>query len=295
MIYFTQDSTTLHVKIGHTAGDEAETRRKALQTGNPSELVVLATMPGERADETALHQRFAAARVAGEWFRPVPALLLLIGEAQKQAAPPFDVTPPSPAGSALRFYLAGKMRSDSWKRFDCWRTSILSPQATDGMGSGQFVTHESPSDLAALPVLEGVVFGRHDYVGPCYFDCVSGHARWRDGEHGCNDSVYVGEPRGDLTRQTIRRLCLDAIRRADVVFAWLDSLDCYGTLAEIGYAHAVGRKIWVASPEPLPDLWLAFGMADWGYDRASTPLDAFSRALAWDAARTQMHAAARKS
>jgi hypothetical protein len=86
MLYFMQDSTTLHVKIGHTSGDDALVRRKALQTGNPSELVVLGTMPGEQSDETWLHRRFAHVRVAGEWFRPVPLLLRLIIRTQIDVA-----------------------------------------------------------------------------------------------------------------------------------------------------------------------------------------------------------------
>lgn len=74
MIYFLQDSATLHIKIGYTANDPLA-RLADLQTGNPSPLILLAAVEGALADEAALHREFAAARVAGEWFNPTPALL----------------------------------------------------------------------------------------------------------------------------------------------------------------------------------------------------------------------------
>ncbi len=81
MIYFTQDSDTLAIKIGYTAGEDADARRRALQTGNPSVLVLLGTMPGDVEEERRLHAYFAADRVAGEWFRPTPRLIRWISEA----------------------------------------------------------------------------------------------------------------------------------------------------------------------------------------------------------------------
>lgn len=306
MIYFTQDSATLHVKIGHTNGDDAETRRRALQTGNPSELVVLATMPGERADETKLHQRFAPARVAGEWFRPVPELLLLICRARENALPAFDVPAAILPDRRLRFFLAGKMgpRLSPNAGFACWREPIVRPWAS------LFCDHELMT-LEALPVLPFAIFGQHDYLGPYYFDQAGGHGPWSPNDHGCNVISFLEDPpdyftpipepeRLDLWNtncELVRRLALDAIRRCDVLFAWVDTLDCFGTLAEIGYAHAMGRRIWVGSPPEFSDsyrhLWFAVCMAEW-HSHASSPLDAFSRAVAWDAARSQMNANARE-
>lgn len=82
VIYFIQDSATLYIKIGFTAS-EPEARKAALQTGNPSPLVLLAVMDGDKETESRLHRRFAAQRVAGEWFRPAPDLLLWIIQCAK--------------------------------------------------------------------------------------------------------------------------------------------------------------------------------------------------------------------
>ncbi len=97
VIYFIQDSEVLNIKVGFTASQEtlaAEVRRKQLQTGNPSLLVVLASMPGTEEDEGRLHKQFHKHRVGGEWFRPVPDLLKLIvsvggKDADGQSSPQF--------------------------------------------------------------------------------------------------------------------------------------------------------------------------------------------------------------
>lgn len=78
MIYFAQDESTLHIKIGFTDADDATERVRQLQTGNPSPIILLCSTPGDRDFERLLHQKYAAARVAGEWFRPVPRLLELL-------------------------------------------------------------------------------------------------------------------------------------------------------------------------------------------------------------------------
>lgn len=79
MIYFIQDSATCNIKIGRTGpfsvGDGVDARIKSLQIGNPSPLVLLAVVDGGFEEEAHLHQLFASHRLAGEWFRPSPALL----------------------------------------------------------------------------------------------------------------------------------------------------------------------------------------------------------------------------
>lgn len=72
VVYFIRDEDG-YIKIG-TAGS-AESRLAALQTAHRQRLTLLATLPGERTEELALHRRFASAHVRGEWFRPTPDLV----------------------------------------------------------------------------------------------------------------------------------------------------------------------------------------------------------------------------
>lgn len=96
MIYFTQDSGNLNIKIGYTGregDDPAETRKMEYQTGNSNRLVVLATMPGTLRDEAILHARFAEHCAAGEWFKPVPEIIAMIARAKADEAVAAGVSP----------------------------------------------------------------------------------------------------------------------------------------------------------------------------------------------------------
>lgn len=79
MIYFLQERATCAIKIGFT-DDHPDIRRKQLQTGNSDELVLLAAIDGDKDDETEFHQRFKAAHIRGEWFRPEPELIAFMAE-----------------------------------------------------------------------------------------------------------------------------------------------------------------------------------------------------------------------
>jgi hypothetical protein len=57
-----------YVKIGFTRGP-LKYRLADLQTAVPEKLAVLAVIEGSVADERALHKRFFAYRLEGEWFR----------------------------------------------------------------------------------------------------------------------------------------------------------------------------------------------------------------------------------
>ena len=69
-VYFVEAVSTGLVKIGWTSN--LEKRLYALRRGNAVELVLLKCIPGDRAVEAALHRRFRAYRVRGEWFRVDP-------------------------------------------------------------------------------------------------------------------------------------------------------------------------------------------------------------------------------
>jgi hypothetical protein len=55
------------VKIGWSSN--VRRRIRHLQTGLPGTLYLLHLEPGSKADELAIHHRFAAYRVRGEWFK----------------------------------------------------------------------------------------------------------------------------------------------------------------------------------------------------------------------------------
>lgn len=87
-VYFIGARSLARVKIGQTQGSPHE-RMRALQTGSPERLEVLAMVHGGPSLEAELHERFAASRVHGEWFDRTPeldAFLLGIRLANPRAA-----------------------------------------------------------------------------------------------------------------------------------------------------------------------------------------------------------------
>lgn len=76
MIYFIYHNG--HIKIGFST--DPWRRLASLQTAHYQQLDMLATMPGEQADEREIHQRFWKHRERGEWFRDNELLRQFIDE-----------------------------------------------------------------------------------------------------------------------------------------------------------------------------------------------------------------------
>lgn len=74
------------IKIGIT--HDVAARLRTLQVGSPYELTLLATVDGTVADEAALHLRLARDRMRGEWFRPTPEVIAVVGLLRAGALPP---------------------------------------------------------------------------------------------------------------------------------------------------------------------------------------------------------------
>jgi hypothetical protein len=67
-LYFIQSRATGYIKIGRSK--DPHKRLKALQTGSPNELRLVAYFQGLGWRERVLHERLARWRVQGEWFDP---------------------------------------------------------------------------------------------------------------------------------------------------------------------------------------------------------------------------------
>ena len=101
-VYVIRDEESDLIKIG--VSEHPQKRLASLQTGTVNRLCLVAAFSGGRDLEARLHATFAAARVAGEWFR-------VCAEEVERAAiaaryePPRDATEPDPWETvALRSY-----------------------------------------------------------------------------------------------------------------------------------------------------------------------------------------------
>jgi hypothetical protein len=84
MIYFTKDTGTQAIKIGYSK--KPKERLGGLQTGNPSKLILLGSIPGTENDEATFHRRFAQFQLEGEWFKGeiIEQVLEIISSHKKQ-------------------------------------------------------------------------------------------------------------------------------------------------------------------------------------------------------------------
>ena len=121
---------------------------------------------------------------------------------------------PSTTGRVPHIYLAGKFRKG------CWRHSLVSGLRDHSWSDG------------VLPQRDYV------YVGPFFVGC----------DHSCfhnKNSHGAGAVRGvnacsgrgveaefDAPHREVENLCLEAVGKADLLFCYIDSTDCHGTLGE---------------------------------------------------------------
>lgn len=185
-----------------------------------------------------------------------------------------------------KFYLAGKISKNGW------RHDIVKVLRND------YCLHSSAS---FWPRLEKVIFEQFDYTGPYFTGCnhgcthAAGEHTWAGGflegcpyvpdpmcnyyergGHGekawdcdeeCDSCPFGGKwvaaplnPHSEI-KTWVTKQCEIAIMASDIVFAWLDSDDAYGTLVELGLAAANSKPIWIATPEFNHEMWFAYNLA----------------------------------
>jgi len=105
---------------------------------------------------------------------------------------------------------------------------------------------------------------RLTYQGPFFLSCDHGcyhgertHGRGLGIRAGCPAGDYPNPP--DQTRLAVQRRAIEAIHRADCVFAFIHSPTCFGTLFELGYAHAIRKPtaICFATRRLARDMWFS--------------------------------------
>lgn len=92
------------------------------------------------------------------------------------------------------------------------------------------------------------------YVGPFFVNCDHGcgHAPGAHGmAQGCIDLGY--------TREDVIRLNMAALMKADLIFAFINAPDCHGTIMEIGWAIASGKRVVMAFAPGITadDFWFS--------------------------------------
>jgi hypothetical protein len=161
-------------------------------------------------------------------------------------------------GLLPKIYLAGKIHNQDW------RHKIVSDLDLHDWANGELIQED------------------FIYVGPFFVSC----------NHGCysaessHQSSMSCSPDRDLSRKETADLCRKAVQKADLVFCYIESKDCYGTIAEIELAHTLDIKVvivfapGIASPQNN-DMWFICELAyEVYYDVAESNLQGvFQRKL----------------
>lgn len=162
----------------------------------------------------------------------------------------------------MKIYLAGKITKNGW------RHDIVPGLRDAGRYELGFYGYDKIEKIT-WPILYGRMVNGHDYTGPYFVSCDHGcfHGKGRDSgpAHGWGDEGYCGYGAGDDTKKFVTSLCRRAIEGSDLLFAWIDSPDCYGTLVEIGIAFALHKKIRIAFRRDMPwteDFWFAASLSE---------------------------------
>lgn len=166
-------------------------------------------------------------------------------------------------------YLAGKITGEGWRGeiVDGWESQRHSPFTWDAV---------CESDGEEWAIAENAVAASHgsrlDYVGPWWSDFMElgGHAwaggcrephaygwtEWQDGVHA--SSGHDKEQR-ERAANMVTKNVENAVCRCDLLFAWINSGDCFGTIFEIGMAAAMKKTVVVATPPSFDceQMWLS--------------------------------------
>lgn len=131
----------------------------------------------------------------------------------------------------LVFYFAGKISHT------CWRHSLVSDLRDS--------TNYEDLDLGTL-ILERAIDRYHHYCGPFFISCDHG-CYHGDGHHGRKQLDYdcSATHHDYMGRDAAYRNCYENLIQSTAVFAWIDSMDCYGTIFELGLASQLGKPIYI--------------------------------------------------
>lgn len=171
------------------------------------------------------------------------------------------------------FYLAGKITGTKWRNEIVKDWSHEQSKACHIAQNMESCGHDWRIVECAAEAAAGVFL---DYAGPWWSSLnAGGHASSTDSiaphaygqEEHDNHGMALGYASDDCLEwatETVSGLVDHAVREADLIFAWIDSNDCLGTMFELGLATGLGKAIAIASPATFDwrETWLAQQFCD---------------------------------
>lgn len=158
-------------------------------------------------------------------------------------------------GVDKKIYFAGKVQKDGWRQRLFGARVMSDGDQFYGVGNG-VISYGGPF---ALSCDHGCYhYGMHALVAPACGSVGSIGPMDQEFELGEHYTDRLTIPRGQDNQLSLNKkqavdFCFKCISRCQAVVAYIDSLDCYGTLIELGYATAHRLPIYLYISEKLLD------------------------------------------
>ncbi|HMN41206.1 MAG TPA: hypothetical protein PKE29_10200 [Phycisphaerales bacterium] len=180
---------------------------------------------------------------------------------QASAVPPSLGHPRRPWEPKPLVYLAGKMHAAG-----NWREPLV-----PGLGREPF---GCPIDC-----------GRFIFTGPHFVPFNGRRHEWMGWHIGVEQRFEGVCPEGARPRWLVPALCMEWIRRSDMIFGWIEDPTCHATLTEIGWAHMLGKPVYLAfkNCELQRDMWFICHCPRTLAAEHESATDGLRHALAWKA------------
>jgi nucleoside 2-deoxyribosyltransferase len=224
-------------------------------------------------------------RMFGDIMRtPPPAMVPSTGKVVRLNRPVRKVAPedvrtiPTPTQYPHTVYLAGKIAQG-----EHWRSRIVG-------GDDDHPCYEALDPSFTLDIDNAL--GKFTVTGPIFVSACGHGLAHRGSTHAacedtwtCDDEEPSESDRAKVSamQAKVHAVNTQRIRNADFVFAFIDEDDCFGTLAEIGFAHGIGKPVYLLyggklTPKQRADFWFVEQFAARVYRRVNIE-HAFNHAL----------------
>lgn len=154
-----------------------------------------------------------------------------------------------PVSDGVKVYLAGPITNNPWR---------------ESLFIGDQPTAHHWSHWA---VRSKVLQGGFDCTGPWFLDLKKSNHRVfanepnTHGQNVCETGQHGAIERSEDQSCAVIESCCTAIRRANVIFAWIPNRAAFGTIWELGFAAALGKTIFLRFQyddyEAVDDMWFA--------------------------------------
>lgn len=157
----------------------------------------------------------------------------------------------------LKIYLAGKITGNWWRKEICDSFGNFYPRIP-GQNLIDAVVAVNPTEyyLSEYDAGEFIITGPHS-LG-CDHRCF--HMKDNGAKHA---ATGIDWENSHLSKEDVLLACTGQIDRSDLIFCYIDSVDAYGTIAEIGYSYAKSKFICIVfkTPEIKRGHWFVDQMA----------------------------------